>query len=351
MLRLYGEEVIPLSKVVKELCLKQNNLKETAIFQQLVYGRWAWKELFRRNIWSIKNVVLELDKHRRINLPSDCERLINISVIDCAGILQPLTLDAGINTVKIDFVKPKCSCHNCNGDDTLCGAVESVTYATETVEIQGDDYTMETWTRYDGNGAIQQEQKVPTLDATTNTVVYTTNISTICNVEVTDTGCIAPTQGNMDLLRLHCGCGNFPDSECGINYGWYYRRFNLIPQPYNYYGYYNYNAADRSIVHIFRHESAYRNAADRNNPICKVIVSYQANGESDGEEILIPQYAQHAIDMGIMWQQKLYNPRAGAGDKQFAKEQWNGARVLVNKHLNPIRLDDFAKLQTQRRAW
>lgn len=347
---LYGEQVIPLSKVVKELCLKQNNLKETAIFQQLVYGRWAWKELFRKNIWGIKNVVLTVDKNNRITLPDDCERLINISVIDCLGKLQPLTCDASLSTVVMDCIKPKCTCTSCNGSDTLCGAVESVAYTTETVEIQGEEYTLETWTRYDGNGAIQKQEKIPTLNASTNEVVYTTNISTICSVEVTDKGCIKATASNMELLRTYCGCGNFPDETCGVAYNWLWRSHDLIPQPYNYFGYYNFNAQDRSIVHIFRHENALKNCHD-NNPICKVVVSYQTNGEASGEEILIPQFAQFAIDMGIMWQQKLYNPRAGNADKEYAEQKWNGARVKINKLLNPIRLDVVAKLQTQERRW
>lgn len=349
MLTLYGEQVIPLSKLVKDFCLKQGNLKETAVFQQLVYARWAWKELFRLSIWEIKNVVLDLNcRDQTIVLPNDCERMMNIYVLDRERKLQPLTCDPGISTVEINCIKPNCSCSNCNGEGTLCAAAESgISYTTETVLIQGNPYTLSTWTRYGGSGAVQQEQSIPTLNANDNTVTYTTEISTLCNVEVTDKGCIKSTPENMELLRTHCGCDTFPERSCGFRRNWYHH--GLIPQPWNYYGYWNVNAADRSIIHIFRHDNG-RNH-NHGNDINKVIVSYQTNGETSGEEILIPEYAQFAVEMGMLWQQKLYNPRAGNGDKEFAESKWLGAKTLVNKHLNPIRLDDLAKLQSQPRRW
>jgi hypothetical protein len=353
MLTLYGEQVIPLSKLVKQFCLKQGNLKETATFQQLIYAQWAWKELFRLSIWEIKNVVLDVNcKDHTIQLPADCERVINIYVLDNQRKLQPLTCDPGISTVEITCIQPKCSCGNCNGNGTLCAAAEAgITYTTETVYIQDNPYTLETWVRYNGDGAIQQQQNIPALNASTGQVTYTTVTETICNVEVTNKGCIASTPTNMELLRTYCGCNTFPETRCGIYGGWY--GYGLIPQPYNYYGYWNVNAADRSIIHIFRQDNGnyYGQNSPQRNVINKVIVSYQTNGETSGEEILIPEYAQFAIDMGILWQQKLYNPRAGSGDKQFGKEQWLAAKQLVNKHLNPISLEIMRKLQTEQRRW
>jgi hypothetical protein len=353
MLLLHGQQVIPLSKHVKEFCLKQGNLKETAVFQQLVYARWAWKELFRLSIWEIKNVVVDVDcEDHTIKLPVDCERLMNIYVLDRERKLQPLTCDPAISTVEINCIQPNCSCQNCNGQDSLCAAAEAgISYTTETIYIQGNPYTQETWTRYAGNGAIQQQQSIPTLNAADNTVFYTTTISTLCNVEVTDKGCIKSTPENMELLRSYCGCDVFPASRCGVAGTWY--RDGLIPQPYNYYGYWNVNAADPSIIHIFRFDNGinYNQQSPERNAINKVIVSYQTNGETAGEEILIPEYAQFAIDMGIMFQQSTYNRKAPIAEKQYAKEQWLAAKQLVNKHLNPIRLEDLAKLQTQIRRW
>ncbi len=355
MLTVYGEEVIPLSQLVKELCLKQGNLKQTSIFKQLVYARWAWKELFKKNIWSTKNVVLKVDctKHT-ITIPEDCERIINISVKDCFGKIQPLTCDPNLSTVQMDCVTPNCTCTRCEGRGTLCGAIDSVAYTTEMVEIQGEEYEMQIWTRYDGNGAIQTEKRIPTLDSTNNTIVYTQEIRTVCNVEVSSTGCVLATASNMDLLRTWCGCGNFPDDQTGIPYNRYWTSKNLIPQPYNYFGYWNVNAEDKSIIHIYRYESGLNWWGEVNgvqNGIYQVILSYQTNGETSGEEILVPQYAQEAMDMGIIWQQFRYNNRSSRHDKQFAKEQWDGARVKVNKWLNPIRLEVMTKLQTELQRW
>lgn len=354
MLTLNGEQVIPLSKLVKEFCLKQGNMKETAVFQQLVYARWAWKELFRKYIWELKNKVLEVDcTNHTIKLPSDCERLVNIYVIDNQRKLQPLTCDPGISTVEINCIVPKCSCGNCSGNGTLCAAAEAgVTYTTEDVIIQDQTYLLETWVRYNGNGAIQQQQKIPVLDSQTNTVGYTTEISTLCNIEVTDKGCIRPTPSNMQLLNSYCGCNYYPEQTVGYARGWL-RTEGLIPQPYNYYGYWNVNANDSSTIHIYRNDNGINtnNDSPQRNVINKVIITYQTNGEIPGDEILIPQYAQMAIDAGMMWQQKFYNNRASIADKDFAKREWQAARLDVNKHLNPIRMEDLAKLQSQLRQW
>lgn len=353
-MRVYGEEVIPLSKLVKEFCLKQGNMKETAVFQQLVYARWAWKELFRRNIWGIKNAVINVDcKKHTFCLPEDCERLINISVKDHSGKIQPLTCDPSLSTVEILCVKPACSCPNCKGNDTLCGLIDTVSYTTEMVTIQGQEYPLQTWTRYNGNGAIQIQQSIPSLQAGTSQVIYTTEISTVCNVEVTEEGCIRATDSNMELFRTYCGCGNIPDQKCGIPFNRFWRSVDLIPQPYNYFGYWNYNAEDRNIIHIFRHENGNVRHHDHNRHegIYQVIVSYQTNGDTTGEEILVPQYAQHAMDAGMIWQQIFFNNRASSGNKQFAWEQWLGAKVLVNRHLNPIRLEILEKLQTELKRW
>lgn len=357
MLTLNGVEVIPLSKIVKELCLKQGNLKETGSFQQLVYARWAWKELFRKYIWQIRNQVLTVDcDTHTIQLPPDCERLINIYVIDRQGKLEPLTCDPGLNTVEIKCIVPPCSCTQCKGEGTLCAAAEAgVTYTTETVTIQDVDYTMQVWVRYNGNGAIQRQRLVPTLNSATNTVVISDQIETICNIETTEKGCIKPTPSNMEALRSFCGCATFPETQTGRRHSWYNNRTGLVPQPYNYYGYWNVNAADSSLIHIFRYDRTLgnipKNLPNPDNVINKVIVSYQTNGEVPGDEIMVPQYAQMAMDAGIMWQQKFFNTRMGANEKEYAKQQFMAARLDLNKHLNPIRMEDIAKLQTQLRRW
>lgn len=355
MLTQHGVEVIPLSKIVKEFCLKQGNMKETAVFQQLVYARWAWKELFRKYIWQIKNQVLQVDcNNHTICLPDDCERLINIYVIDNQRKLQPLTCDPGISTVEINCIVPHCSCTNCNGQGTLCAAAEAgITYTTEQINIQGTNYTKETWVRYNGNGAVQQQTKTPALNSANSSIEYVTDITTLCNIEVTDKGCIKPTPSNMELLNSYCGCNAFTPETTGYNRPWCRTAPGLIPQPYNNYGYWNVNAANPSTIHIFRNDNGY-NAnvlSPERNVINQVIISYQTNGETPGDEILVPQYAQMAMEMGIMWQQRLFNPRASMGEKDYAKLQWGAARLDVNKHLNPIRMEDVAKLQTQMRRW
>lgn len=362
MLRQYGVEVKTLSEIVRSLALKQGNDKSVYFIRNLVIAAEVWKELFRRTIWEIKTVVLNVcPKKGTITIPNDCERLVNISVIDKYNRIKPLSYNPNINTAEILCQKNKCSCNKCHGENTLCGAVDNITRTTENVEIQGEEYTKTTWIRYDGSGAIQKQEEIPTLDQKTGTVVMQTNVQTICNVEVNSDGCILPTAPNIEAFTTYCGFGAV------INNGWDNRHCGwqtnayreLIPASYNFFGSWNWNAASRDIIHIFHsgrrnctfiNEPGQCNQNGEENEITKVIVSYQTNGETPGEEILIPQYAQYAIEMGIIWRQKKYNPRDGDKDES-ALRSWRREVQKVNAHLNPIRMDDMIKLQTQPRYW
>ena len=362
----YGEEVIPLGTYVKRLCLKQSNLKETNTIQQLVYAQQVWKELFRRTIWEVKRAALTVDcRTGTIQKPYNCERILNISVVDRAGRLHPLTPDSDINTVEMRCAAQKCSCKTCQGQGTLCGAMDSaVTYTTQDVVIQGTTYVQQTWIKYDGNGNIVQDINMPILDAASNTVVFQHQISTLCNVETTDKGCIKSTQPNLEALMSYTGFS--PDfNGFGGVYGNTYR--GMAPTVYNDYGYWNYNAADRSIIHIFRNATTRKERlnviSSTDNPqganvqtnyhqgIEQVIMAYQINGEEPGEEILIPQYAEAAMDAGVMYLQTLYNMRAPVQSKIAAKGLYYAASAMLNRHLNPVSMDLAMKLQTNARLW
>lgn len=361
MLRQYGVEVIPLSDIVRSLALKQGNTKSVYYIRNLTIAAEVYKELFRKTIWEIKTVVLNVCPRKgTITIPADCERLINISVIDKYHRIKPLSYNPNINTAEIRCQKNACSCTTCNGVDTLCGAVDNITMTTETVEIQGEDYTLTTWLRYDGSGAIQKQQRIPTLDASTNTVVYQETVETICNIEVNSHGCILPTAPNIDAFTTYCGYGGVINNGWdGLRCGWQTNAYReLVPASYNFFGQWNWNAACRDIIHIFhsrKRNCTFINEPDQcndneENDITKVIVSYQTNGETPGEEMLIPQYAQFAVELGVIFRQKKYNPRDGDKDES-ALRAYRREVTSVNKHLNPIRIDDMIKLQTTPHPW
>lgn len=361
-LRQYGIAVMTLTDMVDDFCLAQGNLREAVITAAYRNARWAWKDLFRTTLWYIRKAVLCVDcKDHSIKLPADCERVINISVVDSCGKLHPLGFNTDWNTAKITCLKTKCSCNHCNGQDTLCAAIDSIQVVTKTVVINNQNYTQTTWTRYNGSGAVQTQQEIPAWDEVNQKVVFNTLVSTACNVETTENGCIKATRANMNTLRNSCGCGNFLDEWNSWGFGWgnYNLNREIIPAPYNYWGEWNYNAQDRTIIHLFgnsRQGQSHFNHTeseerDWRGGLQQVILDYQTNGETPDTEILIPEYAVEAVQLGIFYRQKYFNPRVNAAERREAKFIYEEARTAAAKYLNPVLMDNLAKLQTNARFW
>ncbi len=356
----YGVAVMPLSDLVSSFCIEQGNDKRTVYLKTLKHAEWAWKELgFSGTLWSLQTVVLEVCKTKHtITLPNNCNRLVNISVVDQHNRLHPLTEDTGINTAETRCPKFKCSCGNCHGENSLCGALDAVTMTTEQVDVKGTSYTLTNWVKMDGEGNIFKSSKVPTWDTATNSVIYTTQQTFLCNVEVNEKGCIKPTQPNIDSLSAYCGWGG------DWFYGNIYATFQgLMPAPYNPWGHYNRNAASPNIIHIVHgHHQGPGWPNNGTNPsippehinhwdgIRSVIVTYQTNGETEGSEILVPDYAYDAVLSGIVYRQHWLNPRDGDKDNVF-KHQFNSKKMDVMKYLNPIRLENIGKVQVNKRLW
>ncbi len=347
-----------LSNVVDDFCLAQGNMNQSAILATYRHARWSWKNLFRKTLWEVRKAVLCVDCDHTIKKPKDCERILNISVVDCHGHIHPLSFNPDLNTASIRCLKSSCSCTSCNGNDTLCAAIDTIKAETETVTINGTDYTKTTWTRCDPSGAIQKEMKIPAWDERNQTVVYNTITETICNVETTTNGCIKSTAANVNALRTFCGVGSFLDNWNALGFGWNSGQFrDLAPAPYNYWGDWNVNAADPNIIHIFgsnqtRHfnHDDHQESEWRNN-IRQVILDYQTNGETPDAEILIPEYAVEAVQDGIVYRQKRLNPRTSEGDKVAAKNAADASAMDVARYLNPINLQGIREMQSNARLW
>jgi hypothetical protein len=359
-LRIYGVSVKSASYVVDDFCLRQGNMRQSGIIQAYANLKWAWKDLFRYTLWDIKTAVLPVDcKHDTVHLPSDCERVINLSVVDKFGRLHPLGFNTDLNTTDIRCLKPKCSCKNCNGEDTLCSAIDAISATTSTVTIHDVAYTQTVLTRYNGSGAVQTQTTRPTWDEQQGKVVYDVIIETKCNLEVTDKGCIKITKPNMDLLRDNFGIGNFIDQWDAFGFSWGNQRAyrELIPTAKNYWGEWNYNTADREIIHIFGSEDrrhfghTEEQEHEWRNNIRQVILTYQTNGETPSQEIYIPDYAVLAVQIGMVYMQKMLSPKVNEEDKKAAKYAFSAEKNRVFKYLNPVRMEDVAKLQQAPHRW
>lgn len=357
ILRQYGQTLMRLSDLVDDFCLRQGNMRQANYLRYLVFARWAWDDMYRDTIWNIKSVALQPchDKgHTTIKLPDNCERLVNISTVDRFGKLHPLTPDSDFNTVEVKCQKCACSCEKCHGKDTLCAVLDNVTYTTEQVDIKGTFYTLKTWIRYDGSGVLQKEQSIPTFDSASNSITYQTVFTILCNLDIDEKGCIKATAPNMSYLVDYCG---WDGSNSWWN-GWgatYQPYKTLIPPVYNYFGYWKKNAADPQIIHLFRneypvHNGSVENANHHSGGFGTIIVTYQTNGEVPDEEILVPQYAVAAVHIGMLYQQKVYNPKDG-DPNNAGLYKFNASKIKVMRYLNPIRMEVVEKLQQQARPW
>jgi hypothetical protein len=327
------------------------------------FAAWAWKELFRTSIWEISTVVLDVDpvKHT-ICLPDNCERLVNISVVDKLGKIQPLTWNPHLSTVSVMCQKNKCSCSSCGGSNTLCEAADNFSVTQESITVHGVDYTQVTYIRNNRCGALEKEIHTYAYDPVSASVKAVVLNEMLCEIEVDSNGCILATAPNINALEVYAGYNALFNNGFsnqfvgGVNP---YR--SLVPSPYNFYGYWNWNAASRDIIHIFRsarQKGTYVNCPEKvdsdchheENEIKKVIVSFQAAANSGSGEMLIPEYAEMAVNVGMLYQQALFNPRDMDRNRTM-ETKFNIQKRKVQSYLNPIRIDDIIKVQSNIRLF
>ncbi|HEU4609304.1 MAG TPA: hypothetical protein VFS31_14405, partial [Chitinophagaceae bacterium] len=285
-----------------------------------------------------------------ITLPQNMVRLINISIMDRHGNLQPIAYNPNINTLDIRCSTKTCSC-GCGGKGTYCSEADNIQATTEVVTIDGTDYNKITYTKYDGAGNMYRLIEMPTWDVQTNAVVTTELRELICALDVTSTGCIKVTEPNRVKLVQSCGCyippniyGEGPNCgpKCNIGYEEVRCEDNvLVPPIWSDYGYYNWDAQKGDVIHL-KHVKA-----------DQIIVAYQNNGQITQEECLVPEYAVEAMLLGIYWRQRFVAPQSVCSypEKKAASIEYDNAKIRLFEFKNPMRMDAFINAQTIRTTW
>lgn len=380
-LRDKGVAVMTLSDLVDSFCLEQGNMREAFITKVLNHAKWVWKDLYRTKLQFPQTQVYTLDKHNAFVLPENCERILNISVVDKMGVLHPLTYNSNINTAKIQCDHScGCSCKQCNGQNSLCGALDTLKATTTPYTIPNPSGSgcppLETfttsWVITNGCGDIQTVTRIPIVQwnippmgcavAESESLWTYENITqTICNVQVDDKGCIKPTEENLSTFNAYLGLYGFSsDDWAGFKFlGQDLAHRQLVEPMFNNYGYWNYNAADTQIVHLFRNESCpichldnCIDASHRGEKFGSIILTYQSNGETPNKEILIPEYAYDAIVFGIVYRQAALSMASGSRvGIEERKRLYEAEKDKVMRFLNPLRIDDIIKLQTIKILW
>lgn len=333
---LYSTAVKTLTDVVKEFNLAQGNLAGNHFVSTLNHAKWIWKDLNFSNFWGVVQTAVPVIDGK-ITLPENVSRLLNISVIDKCGNIQPLGYNPSVNTYALKCPTKTCSC-KCGGNGTYCGDLSSIDTQTEQVVIESQEYTKTTYTRHDGMGNIVREVHAPVWDVDTQEVVYLDSREVIFTVEINQDGCILSSEPNRRKLVEFCGCYiPYPfraRCETGLCSELYTcHRCKTFFEPYkNEYGHYNWSAEAGNVIHLYKVDAS------------QVLLVYQSNGELDGVEVLVPEYAVDAMMMGIMYRQRALSNIYPISEKQYAKQQYNVAKRKLYEFLNPLRMDDFVKL-------
>jgi hypothetical protein len=325
----YGSVVLTISQLVKDYCIEQGNSNQNHYIKNLVHAKWVWKEIFLTSIWAIKQKIVKVSSDRTITLPSDLMRLVNISVQDECGQLQPLGFNPNMNTLK-NACPTSCSC-GCGGQGTLCGMVDNIQMRTETININGTDYTKRIWNRTDDAGNLTEVIETPVWDAGEGAIEMVERVNIVCALDTTQSGCIADTKPNRQKLIDHCGCyiPSCVEPLCQLS---------LPPYKSNY-GDWNWDATAKDTIHI------------KDSAVNYVIVGYQTNGECDGEEIVVPEYSEFAIKVGINYRSALFSRVATISEREQMKREFKNAKTELRKFLNPIRISEFLSIQDRTPQW
>jgi hypothetical protein len=83
----------------------------------------------------------------------------------------------------------------------------------------------------------------------------------------------------------------------------------------------------------------------------RLILCYQTNGDVDGEEVLVPEYAVDTLKVGIMSRQTLFSPLFTWDEKRKAKRFFETECMDLFKYLNPIDITEFRKLSSIIPVW
>jgi hypothetical protein len=249
-------------------------------------------------------------------LPRTVERLSGIFVFDECGNLVPFYEDLIKNI--LPPLKERCSCDSCDEGECLCPSIKNDSYSFVDVVFNGITYQNKYFTRVLKNGSVVEESHVWAaeydIDGEFVKATEVSNQTTKCTVDVKPCGCPVKSEANSKKL-LSAGCIKH---ECAP----YLRE--QYPSVYSSIGYYKVDRDNRE-VHIF-------DADGKKSSITQVMLSY----ESNGNDMLVPQYAYSALLALLDWTRKQFSPMFKWQDAKAAKRHFKAEKSEMIKYLNPI---------------
>lgn len=329
----YGVPTETLESVVEEYMIQQGNHRRNHHIEYMVTAREVWLELFRTTIWNMHYKVLAVNKtNNTVRVPCGASRIFGLSIIDKCGNTIPLSYDPNFNTLQFRCHEQTCSCETCNGEGTLCDAIDSITLRTETIYIDTIPYDKKIWNRKVGSNLVEVTE-TPAKDG--NTVSYHIKERVICDLEVDTNGCVKATESNRVLIEDNCGC-YIPGSACAVAT----RTDVTLPANSNSYGYWNPDAICDGVWHLKDVQAE------------KVIISYQVEGVEDvNNQIHVPVYAKTAVKFGMKYYGMVFKPNANRGEVRQAENDWERAKRKLFMFMHPITISELMKISRRPVKW
>lgn len=222
------KKLVPISKIVSAAMMDSyavaGRSKES-------FYHWCSRGIKKLQIETLKlnkrRVLLTVNHNTKTaSLPLDCDEVSFVGYINDYGERVSVGNNTNlINEASITDIEPEECCSKCKQDKGVCNDLE-VTEAAETVVLNGTNYTKTIVKKLYPNGDYFLETTMPYYNTVTEGIEYATTKEFIKHFDITDCGCIANTEKNLDALQSCApdvyGCYFTPcSSVCHNNYGGY----------------------------------------------------------------------------------------------------------------------------------
>lgn len=242
-----------------------------------------------------------------------------------------------MNTLRLE-VPVTCGCQNCGGKGTLCSYVDNITMRATNVVINGVTFVQRVYNRYEANGTLYEVTEQPAWNG--EGVEYITLNRIVCALQTTETGCIADTPDNLELLVTNCGCF-IPTCHKRIC------ELEIKKLP-NRHGYWKQDALNSRIIHLEQYKK-------RNFHPANLLIAYQTDGDYEGlgGEIMIPEFAMKAFFVATTYYRDQWKPNTivSPREKEFNLQEFRRVKKELVQWMNPIIMEDFARLSEVFPTW
>lgn len=331
----------------------------------LAIAKWVWQDIFQNTLFVVQNswqTIKRGEPYNYIDLPTGVSRLFSISVEDECGLLQPLFYNNQLNVVEKPATK-KCGCESCDCGGT-CEAANSMTVTTKLIfTINGVEYYEKKWVEVCPNGNILEWTETPTKKYNTLTgdsgdfnddynndydiaaapfsayeIVTVKTQRKICNLEMAPCGCPVQSQENEDLIVNNCGCYINWSSRCRTKHCKQHSP-NINNNKWG-----EVKISECGTKVYYKPSRYWCDCTRRETPEF-LLVNYQSNGQTLGQEIQMPTYSLMAFWAGLDYRSKVFNDKYGIGEKKAAEYKYIDEKNLLVGFMNPISLIEMSKIQ------